>query len=95
MKVYRRRPGVELLEICGESLLVATREARGLCPFVTQLNASASQLWKLFDATYSVNDFAEYAAQALGKEAKSMLLTVIFFVSKMSESGHLIEEEIE
>ena len=42
MKQFKRRPEVELLEISGEYLLAATRNARAYCPYVTQINESAA-----------------------------------------------------
>ncbi len=95
MKVFSRLPGVELLEICGEYLLVATKDARDKCPYVTQINKSAANYWKLFDKPYSVMAFADYAAEKSGGEAKEVLLPVLSFISKMSRSGYLIEEEVE
>jgi len=95
MKVFSRRPGVELLEICGEYLLVATKDARGACPYVTQINASAAAFWKLLDGTMSAGELAACAAQASGQEEKTMLLPVLLFVGKMSKSGYLLEEETE
>ena len=34
MKGWTIRPGVVLTQVCEEYLLVATRKARGLCPYV-------------------------------------------------------------
>ena len=93
MKTYRRRPGVELLEVCGEYLLAAGGEARGKCAYVTQINASAASFWRVLEGRKSVTELARLAAEEQGKGEKELLLPCIVFVSKMGASGHLIEEE--
>lgn len=94
MKAYKRTAGVEMLEVCGEYLLAATGEARGKCPYVTQINASAAEFWRLLEGTKSVPELARLAAEEQGKEEKALLLPCILFVSRMSKSGYLTEEEI-
>ena len=95
MKVFKRRPGVELLEISGEYLLVATKEARDKCSYVTQINEAAAVYWKLLDDAYSVDQLADRAAAELNKEKKAILLPLLAFVSKLSKCGCLMEEEAE
>ena len=93
MKIYKRRPDVELLEVCGEYLLAAAGEARGKCPYITQINASAAELWRVLEGEMSVSELAQAVAESKGKEAKDYLFPAIVFVSKMSKSGQLIEED--
>ena len=95
MKVFCRRPGVELLEISGEYLLVATKDARDACPYVTQINEAAAEYWRLLDRRYTVNEFVEHVAAALGREKKDLLLPLLAFFSKLSKSGYLLEEDAE
>ena len=92
-KKYKKRSGVVLLEICGEHLLVATKEARDRCPYVTQINQSAAFYWEKFDDAYSVNEVAEHAAQSMGKETREVLLPILLFINKMEKSGYLVEVE--
>lgn len=82
-----------MLEICGEYLLVATKEARDLCPYVTQINKAAAVYWELFDDTYSVNELVEHVVQRSNKEKKEVLLPVLLFIKKMEKSGYLTEVE--
>lgn len=70
MKQFKRRPEVELLEISGEYLLAATRNARAYCPYVTQINESAASYWKLLDRPYSIDELTERAAEVFQKEKK-------------------------
>ena len=95
MKVFSRRPGVELLEVSGEYLLVATKEARDACPYVTQINAAAADYWKLMDKPYAAAEFVDLAARSFDMEKKSVLFRVMAFLSKMKQSGYLVEEDVE
>ena len=45
MERYKAKPGVVLVTVCGESLLVATKALWNLCPFMTSLNESSAFLW--------------------------------------------------
>lgn len=93
MKIYKRRPDVELLEVCGEYLLAAAGEARGKCPYITQINAAAAELWEALEGEMSVSELAQAFADSQGRQMKEALLAAMLFVSKMSKSGHLIEVE--
>ena len=93
MTSFIHRPGVVLEEVCGASLLIATREARESCPYVTQINAAAAAYWRLSEQAHSVSELAEAAAKQQGREIKETLLPSLFFVKRMAESGYLIEEE--
>ena len=95
MKTLKRCPDVELVEICGEYLLIATREARDVCPYVSQINESAAIFWKLLDKPRTVNELIECAVTLSGKEKKQLFFPVLAFVDKFCKSGHLIEEDKE
>ena len=93
MKQFKRRPEVELLEISGEYLLAATRNARAYCPYVTQINESAASYWKLLDRPYSIDELTERAAEVFQKEKKDLLLPILLFIRKLQKSGYLIGED--
>lgn len=46
---YKIHNGVIQVEICGETFLVSTCEARDKCPYFTALNESSSFIWKLIE----------------------------------------------
>lgn len=56
MIMYKANPGVVLGEICGEYLLVASREAREKCPYVTQINETSAFLWKQLEDEATFED---------------------------------------
>ena len=92
-KRYKLRPGVVLVEICGEYLLVATGEARGCCPYVTQINRAAAEYWRVFEQESELHAIVNRLCERSGKEKKSVLLPLYMFIQKMAKSGYLIEEE--
>lgn len=94
MKAFRPREGVELVEICGEYLLVATKDARESCPFVMQINKAAADYWKLLDGPHTIQSLSEKAASELGKDPKSTFIAALAFISKMSKAGYLVMEEL-
>ena len=95
MKVYRRRPGVELLTICGEYLLVATKEARESCPYVTQINQLAAEYWQLMEDACTTPELVGRIMKQTSKEMKDVLLPVLAFTGKMSKAGYLLVEDIQ
>lgn len=46
MMKYKPRPGIVMVRICGENLLVPTREASEACPHVILLPLMAAALWE-------------------------------------------------
>lgn len=93
MKVFSKRPGVELLTVCGEYLLAATGEARGACPYISQISASAAEFWSAMEGTMSAPELADRVARSRGKSGKDLVVQSILFVSKMAKSGYLLEGE--
>ena len=93
MERYVTRPGVVLCSVCGEYLLVAAKEAREHCPYVTQINESAASYWKLLDRPYSIDELTERAAEVFQKEKKDLLLPILLFIRKLEKSGYLIGED--
>ena len=91
--LYRTRPGVILASVCGEYVLVGTKEARKHCPYMTQINETSAFLWRLLaDGStperlqqavldeYEVED-PEEAARAIGA-----------FLDELDGKGYLLRE---
>lgn len=95
MKEYKLRPGVILTEVCGEYLLVATKEAKAFCPFVTQINGQAAAFWHILEKANTAPEILDQAAAVLEKDKKSVLVSWLAFLSKMSKAGYVLAEEAE
>lgn len=94
MKLFKPRPGVVLLEVCGEAILVATGEARGKCNSVTHLNPQGAKIWKLVMEQIPPGEILNRAPEVLGlSPGEAMHATIIYF-AKLQKSGLLLEEEV-
>ena len=56
---YKIQPGVIMETVCGQSLLVASLEARPLCPYLTQLNEASAYIWMMLSQGLSVEEMTE------------------------------------
>lgn len=56
MQLYRKRPGVVLLEIEGVYLLVSDSEARKHCHYIQEINEVAAFIWKQLDQVTSFDE---------------------------------------
>ena len=93
MNAFKPREGVELVEICGEYLLVATKDARETCPFVTQINKAAADYWKLLDGADTIKTLSDKAVKTFGADPKSAMISALAFVSKLNKTGYLVTED--
>lgn len=93
MKVYKKRPGVVLLHVCNEYLLVSTKDARDYCPYVTQINEPAAEYWELLEDANTIQGLCKRASEKYGKEEKAFLLPALTFMGKLSKAGYLIAED--
>ena len=90
---YRIRPGIVLISICDEHILVATREAREFCTYVQQINAAAAYYWKLLEQGMAINDIVKKAAEHFGIPEIIVLINVNKFMDKLETAGYLIKED--
>ena len=94
MKQYKIRPGVVLLEVCGEHLLVATRDARETCPYLNQISEEAVVLWRLLDQEGRAPALIRSCGEQLGMEPKDCFLRVTGMLSKLVKAGYVLAEDI-
>lgn len=93
MKRYKIQPGIVLTQVCGESLLVATRLARGKCPYVKQLNATGAYFWTLLEQGIEPDRMVLSAAQHYGVSPERVGPGLLQFLEDLEKSGYLLGEE--
>ena len=93
MKEYRARPGVVLLEVCGEYLLIATGEARGHCPDITQLNTAGALYWQAITEEESLALAVERVKQEAPEPKQDPRLLLMVYLRKLLDNGFLLEED--
>ena len=94
MKVFKARPGVVLLEVCGEHILVATGEAREKCPNVFHINDRGAKLWELILAEQVPGKIVKRAQEELALPPADALRSCLVFFSKLTDAGYLLQEDI-
>ena len=94
MMVYRRRKGVILAKICGEYLLVASREAREYCPYVNQVNETAALLWELLEKGAGMDELMKRLRERYEMpEDEAARRQVEDFLNILVKNGYVIAEE--
>ena len=90
MNKYKNRPGVVLAEICGEYLLVSTKEARETCPYVIQINETSSFLWKSLGEWMDLHGLMKCVTDEYEVDNPDQAMKAVeSFVSQMEEMGYL------
>lgn len=95
MKQAKVRPGVVLLSVCGEHMLVATREARETVPYVQQINGPAAFYWKLLEEGREPKEIVRQAAEKYQMPPQKAVAAVLAFMKKLQQAGYLVIEDTE
>lgn len=95
MKQIKIRPGVVLISVCDEHLLIATRDAREAVPYVQQINGAAGYYWKLLEEKADVKTIIDRAAEHYDMPKIKALIAVNNFINKLKELGYILAEEQE
>ena len=90
---YKVRPGIVLISVCDEHILVATREAREYCPYVQQINAAAAYYWKLLEDGIEKKVILEKASEHFSMSKINVLINLNTFMDKLADAGYLIKED--
>lgn len=93
MKQIKILPGVVLVSVCGEHILVATREARKKVPYVQQINSAAAFYWKLLQEGVALDEIARQAACEYRMSNRQAAGAVIDCLKKMQQRGYLMIED--
>lgn len=87
---FNMRNGVVLVNICEEYLLVASKEARGFCPKVIQINETAADIWKQMQAGKSEAEIIQYFKDTYESNDIDLHEMVSSFSKEMIKLGYLI-----
>lgn len=93
MKGWTIRPGVVLTQVCEEYLLVATRKARGLCPYVKQINSTGVYYWTLLEQGMDGETMIREAAARYGVEPETIRPGLERYLAQLKEQGYLYGED--
>lgn len=94
MKKAKIRPGVVLISVCDEHILVATREARKKVPYVRQINGAGGFYWRLLEKELEPKEIIRQAATRYRMSDKQAAAAIMSFMKKLYEAGYLIFEDV-
>ena len=96
MERYRAKSGIVLTSVCGENLLVATKERKDLCPFMTSLNESGAFLWKrLLEGATEEELLAAVTEEYEVEDPVSLRQIIQDFLKQMKEMHYLQTQQEE
>lgn len=91
MVKYRHRPGIVMVRICGEYLLVPTREASEICPQIIRLRLMPAALWEEIgkgNGTDKICFFYEKLSKKSKEEVEQQIETIL---RELYEKGYLVK----
>lgn len=95
MKQVKARPGIVLISVCDEHILVATREARKKVPYVRQINSAAGYYWKLLEKGFGPDEIIRQAVIKYSIPGKQAAAMVMGFMNKLYQAGYITIEDVE
>lgn len=96
--MYKTRKGIVLTSICGQYVLVAAKKARENCPYVTQINETAADCWRLLEngstsealTTYLIEEYDAEDASLVKEDVDRLLETYLEegYITQTEENQH-------
>ena len=77
---YRTRTGIVLTSVCGQHVLVAAKEARENCPYVTKINETAAFCWRLLENGSTCSQLADRLMEEYDAEDILFVIDVLILL---------------
>ena len=90
--VFKQQQGVVLTQVCGEYLLVATREAFGKCPYVNRIGEFESTYWKLMSEKKSPGEIMHLFMEKYDLDMNSAVHILSYATDKFTKAGYFVQE---
>ena len=91
--LYKIRPGVELVHICGSHLLIASRPAWVFCPKMMEVTRGAALAWSLLEKGKSLKAITQFLAIMSRRPIDEMQEQLDNLLEKLVAQGYLIMED--
>ncbi|MBQ9287325.1 MAG: hypothetical protein IJ212_02705 [Bacteroidaceae bacterium] len=91
--LYKTRPGVELVHICGSHLLIASRPAWAFCPKVTEITRGAALAWSLLEKGKSLEAITQFLAIMSRRPIYEMQDQLDDLLEKLVAQGYLLMDD--
>lgn len=90
---YKLLPGVILVTVCDESMLVATGEARGRVPYTNGINAAGVYFWRMMEAGLDVDELLRRTAEECRVSPEDARAAFLRFARMLESAGYLTLKE--
>lgn len=91
MIIYKPRPGIVRVRICGEYLLVPTRKASEVCPRVIRLKLMAAALWEEIEKGNGMDKICLFFEKLSKKPKEEVEEQIDKVLRGLYENGYLIK----
>ena len=92
---YTIQDGLVLETVCGVSLLVATMEARHVCPYLTQLNEASAFVWSLLLEEKDTEEMLDIVTREYGTDRTEASETLHGLLDELEKQHYINRKESE
>lgn len=92
---YTIQPGLILRDILGEHFMIATGEARKVCPAMKQFNDAGAYYWSLLAQNLSEDEMLDACEAHFQTDREALRLSLHSFMSKLAENAYITFSENE
>ena len=93
MKRYQTCPGVVLTTVGGQNVLVAAKEAREKCPYITQINETAAFCWRILERGATLQSLCDaICAEYEIEDADTLASDLTELIEQLTQANYLFEE---
>ena len=89
---YSIQNGVVREVICGQNILISTKEARKTCPYLTQLNEASVFVWKMLEDGKDTEDMKAEIVQEYQVSIEEAEEAMMEFLNGMEEQHFIVKE---
>lgn len=91
---YELLPGVVLLSVAKEHLLVADKEARKKVGYILQINDAGAYYWKLMEQGLDLREIVRRGSCHFSMDSKQTIVVLDNFMKKLNKAGYLKVERV-
>ncbi len=84
-------PEIVLTEVCGESLLIATGNARGKVPYVLSLNETAVFIWRLLEKGTDSEEIKSALCAEYEIDGETACTAYDSFMRQLRTQGYIVQ----
>ena len=91
--VYKTRPGIEIIHVCGTHLLIATWATCDVCPHVMQLTKGAAITWSLLQKGKTLDVITQLLAESSHSPVAEVREQLDALIETFVTNGYLLADD--